>query len=383
MSSPSQRFAFLLSLMVGTWFFHPVQAGNVEIFDVTNGNNSGPGSLRAAVAEAESSTHQGDLFIRIDAAAVPAITLTTGPIEITDPRIVEISSNINLSRTVIDALQTSRLFVITAPDSELRFLRLVLQNGQTSVDAASTATCAPGTGRGGAICSLGAVEFQDSTLVDNRTLGNGAHGGAVFAAGWIELGGFCFSPGGCLYTGNSTEGDNAHGGALFSESLVLIDRSDNRLQNHRFSQNHLLGASSRGGAIHAPRVLVQPFSGTDNSANSDQEPVRFETNGADTGGAIFLDCASVDPNATSVLAQVGFISNVAQRAGGALAAINQCRVRIDRGRFELNQCFDFGGGAVFSDGELDLSYSLWSQNSSPGREEQFSATMFCWTTAIS
>ncbi len=172
---------------------------------VTSLADSGPGTLREAVAVAN--TNAGGGVITFDAAlAAQTITLTSGQIAITNDLTIDASA---LSgRIVISGNASSRLFRI-APAASVRLDSLVLTSGSISNDS------------GGAILNSGRLTAVNCLFANNTT-----RGGAGQNTGAGSNGG----PGG---------GGAGMGGAIFSDGAILS------LTNCVFSANSAFGG--RGG----------------------------------------------------------------------------------------------------------------------------------------
>jgi hypothetical protein len=223
-----------------------------QSFVVSNGNDSGPGSLRDAIAQAESSPAANRTITF--ASGVQLVQLTTGSIEISTPGGYIVAAGF-ASGLVIDALQSSRVFSVTDPGVELNLSGLTLRNGRTVANAPATATCAPGSGHGGAVRTLGTLTLFGAGFVDNQTLGDGSHGGAIYAAQGIQLTGTCpVSSLACGFIGNSTQGSGASDGAIYSAAELTFPSMASNV-NDRFENNR--AALGVGGAIRAPSIRFE------------------------------------------------------------------------------------------------------------------------------
>lgn len=354
-STTRARFRIVLTAASCWLLVGACTAGISETFEVTNGNDAGPGSLRDAVAQAEVSA-AANRFIQI-LPGVQIIQLTTGSIEISTAGTYSISG-VLASGTTIDAGQSSRILSVMNPDTILNLSSLVLRDGQTVADAPASATCEPGSGHGGAVCTLGSLNLFSLGMVNNRTVGDQAHGGAIYAEGGVVFASSCAAPGlWCVFSGNSTAGSGASGGAIFSKLELELPEMNSSV-NYRFEDNHAM--IGLGGAIRAPAVRFERLRPLPVG-----NPPSFVGNSADSGGALGLDCAS-SPGAVSLIQDVVFEDNLAQRGGGAVASIRQCRLEVVASRFTGNVCRGGGGGAISSDHISEIRQTRLEENSCKG-----------------
>lgn len=248
-------------------------------FTVTTLNDSGAGSLRAAIASANGAA--GADIVNFQVGLTGTITLTTGEIAITDD--VTITGPGAASMTITKSGAAGRMLDINVGAPTVTISGLTFQGGDPAA-------------AGGAIAKQdGSLTIQSSVFTNNSTTGTFAGGGALY------------SYQGNLTIQNSTFSGNtgAGGGALYHSSsagTLLI-------QNSTFSGNT---ARRAGGALYATSgsVTIQgsTFSGNTagraggalyvrgNGAGIDIQNSTFSGNSAaGDGGAIFL---YVDSNAT-------------------------------------------------------------------------------------
>jgi len=323
---------------------HSIHAGQTDEFVVTNSNNAGPGSLRDAIAMANASSN--DVEITFD-ESVTGIDITTGPLELTNGNyvIIEGSATTGLS---LDANNNSRILVATNPDSLLEIRNVTFLDGMTTAAGTQPATCAPGTGHGGALCTLGNLTLRDVQFARNTTTGDAAHGGAVYIGGNSNSR-IRSSSGLATFTTNMTQGQGAHGGAVYVEQGRLTTSSVSLIS---FSQNSAIGPLAMGGAIFARQY--------DSIAGVSPGSTVFVENSASFGGAFASsDC---DTN-ISELDSLEFISNEATSAGGAVFIGVGCDAEITRSQFNDNRCDDMGGGAIATDNVVFISQSIFESNS--------------------
>jgi hypothetical protein len=203
-------------------------------FTVTNQNNSGSGSLRAAVNAANLSP--GPDTIAFD-SSIASITLSTGQIDISEALIIDGDT----TQPIISGNGSSRIFAGVV-DEDIEIRNLILTAGVTSADGVEPDTCASGTGEGGAICTLGQLRLENVTVTDSTTSGNDAPGGAVYSDSSV----FCNS---CRLAGNSTTGTDSGGGALYGSGNLLA--SDCTVENNATAAN-----GSPGGGLNAGRLII-------------------------------------------------------------------------------------------------------------------------------
>ncbi len=233
-------------------------------FDVTNCNDSGAGSLRQAVLDANGAGGADDITFSV----VCTITLTSGEIDITD------SVNIIGNGSTISGNNANRIFYVTGFIS-VTIDNLIFTNGSS--------------GDGGAIYNDGAnLTINNSTFTNNTaslfagavaneatlTINNSAFtnntasmsGGAVASAGTSTISDSIF---------NSNTVTNGYGGAVANEATLTIN-------NSAFTNNT---ASMSGGAVAS----------TGTSTISDSI---FTDNSATTGWAIYLDSTTLNSQNT-------------------------------------------------------------------------------------
>jgi Ca2+-binding RTX toxin-like protein len=150
----------------GAVLFAPPAAG--AAFSVTNTNDSGAGSLRQAVEDADAAA--GADTITFSPAVTGAIVLTSGEISIDDAALT--IQGPGASRLAIDGNNASRLFTIPGGDANRTTVisGLTLRNGNA------------GSGSGGAIRMTGTggtLTLSDSVVSGNEA---GDDGGALYTA---------------------------------------------------------------------------------------------------------------------------------------------------------------------------------------------------------
>jgi predicted outer membrane repeat protein len=258
---------------------------------VTNGNDSGVGSLRLAIltandlAGADTITFSGNF----------TINLTTGELTVTDPAGLTINGN-GATNTIIDGNNTSRVFNVTAGD--ITFNGVTIRNGNTPDDGAgifadgnvtlnnSTVMGNTAGSQGGGIFARGNLTLNNSTVSGNRTITS--YGGGIRVA----------SGAGIITLNNSTVSGNRAGsdaGGIDSSGAGVI------LNNSTVSGN----TGTRGGGIWSSGFVILNNStvsgntGTDGGGiwSSGTTTIRNSTiafNTGNTGGGIFSAGGTID-----------------------------------------------------------------------------------------
>jgi filamentous hemagglutinin family protein len=270
-------------------------------FTVLNTNDSGAGSLRQAVIDANTSSGLDDIKFAPATDGIP-IVLTSGELVVTDPTGLTITGN-GASNTIIDGNNTSRVFNVTAGD--ITFDGVTIRNGNANFG-------------GGGIWANGTVSLTNSTVSDN-TASN--FGGGIYASGTVSL-------------TNSTVSDNAaafNGGGIWAGGTVS-------LTNSTVSGNT---AGVDGGGIDS--------SGTVSLTNS---TVSDNTAGVDGGG--------IWANGTVTLTNSTVSDNTAGFNGGGILAGST--VTLTNSTVSGNAASIFDGGGIYASGTVTLTNSTVSDN---------------------
>jgi hypothetical protein len=236
-------------------------------FEVTSSADSGAGSLRDAIAEANATPGADTLSF----GGVSNITLTSGQIEITE----DLSINGPVGGVAISGNDSSRIFGVTEQGARLALDRVVLTQGRAE-DTGGSELCGAGTRNGGAICSLGPLTLRDSRLLDNEAVDG--RGGAVYMAGAglvlledCELSGNqSFDQGGaasigsdslmmrnCIVSNNTSVDTSSYGGGMYVSAETVIESTT-------FAGNTTLAQNGDGGALwlrDSAEITNSTFSG--------------------------------------------------------------------------------------------------------------------------
>jgi hypothetical protein len=277
-------------------------------FVVNSSTDDGPGSLRAAITQANAAPGTD----QISFSGVSEITLNSGQIDITDDLII----NGPDEGVVISGNGNSRIFGVTQQGASLSLGSVVLINGRAE-NAGGGTNCGAGAPRGGAICSLGPLGLRSSRILDSESVDS--RGGAIFVAtdGLVSLedcaliGNTALAQGGaadivagnlivsnCTISANVTTNTSAYGGALYvtaptsinrttfsgnqtsgvnADGAALWTRSDTLIDNSTFSGNATLAGSADGAAIFS------------RDGNLSLRSVTVTDNASAAGGAITFD----------------------------------------------------------------------------------------------
>ncbi|WP_376695178.1 choice-of-anchor D domain-containing protein [Wenzhouxiangella sp. EGI_FJ10305] len=253
-------------LLAGVLVLASAQASGA-VFTVTNNADSGAGSLRQMVLDANAAAGQDE--INFD-PGLGTITLTSGQIEVTDSLIIRGPTD----RQAISGNECSRIFKVTA-GVEFENLRLI--------DGIDSATCGSisGDGSGGAVhISAAPAAFSNCEISASRAERpvagvSNARGGGVYSAGPVTIQNSAIS-------GNTVAGVNDSslpfpaGGGVYARSIQVRDSVIERNQisvedgfgaglsagttsvvNSRVSENVASGLRSRGGGIWGGIVNVE------------------------------------------------------------------------------------------------------------------------------
>jgi Chlamydia polymorphic membrane protein (Chlamydia_PMP) repeat len=206
-----------------------------QTFTVTNLNDSGTGSLRAAIASVNADTTDtsapGDSIV-FESGLSGTIALSSGQLSLYQPAVI---IGPGAGTLTVEASPNARILYA---DADLTISGLTLTGG-----AAPSSV-------GGAIVAEDPLTIDESVLTDNSA----NYGGAVFGYGGLTVNGSTFS-------GNSATSVDGQGGAIlsFPDSVTI---SDSTLSDNT--------ATTVGGAVYANTgsVTVNNSTVTGNTANS-------------------------------------------------------------------------------------------------------------------
>jgi hypothetical protein len=299
---------------------------------VTNLNDSGPGSLRAAIA-APVAPHDPHL-ISFAAGVRGQITLTS-PLNVQGSDIVIIEGP-GIAGIRLSGGDNSRVFEV-GENAALELIDVTVSHGRAVGRAVAGRAERGGTGEGGAILNLGQTVLKNTVLTDNAAIGGesahgpggAGYGGAILNRGqlWIYR---------TLFTGNVARGSGEHEQYYVENSLLGGDaaggaiRNEGKLEIHHaeFADNSAIGGDGT--------VYIVPIGGVFGTAG-----------GSGLGGAIYDGSGS----GKLEVADSTFAGNSA--LGGSIGG----------GQLLFDKTGDAGGGAIFSaSGRLLLADSTVVNN---------------------
>ena len=330
----------------------------LAVFTATNGDDSGAGSLRQAITDANNAA--GDDEIRF-ATGLILVTLTTAQLDIdTTNGTLTIdgdfngASNVVVERSTAGVTPEFRIFEITG-NNDVTFDALTIRNGKVTDSGGGINNQGSGTltltnstvsgneaSFGGGILSFGGVTLTNSTVSGNEA---GSFGGGILSDGGVNLtnstvsgneagsfGGGIRSRGGAVTLTNSIVSGNdaeASGGGIYSSEAVT-------LTNSTVSGNE---AGSFGGGIRS-RGGVTLINST------------ISGNEARSGGGIF---SSVSVTLTNSIVS----GNDAEARGGGIRS--RGGVNLTNSTVSGNEA-QYVGGGILSDGGVNLTNSTVSGN---------------------
>jgi predicted outer membrane repeat protein len=206
---------------------------------VKNMNDHGGGSLRGAIAAAQS----GDTIVFSPKLAGQTITLTTGELDITKNLTIQ---GLGAGQLTISGDNLSRVFEV-APSIAVSLSGLTIGNGDGN---ASADVPDPSGGHGGGILNRGALTVSGCT-VSNNSAGNG--GGVYNAGGTLTVSG-------CTLSNNSA----GNGGGVYNGAMMTITGCT--LSGNSAANNGLPESGFGGGVYNIGTLTVSGCTVTRNSA---------------------------------------------------------------------------------------------------------------------
>jgi predicted outer membrane repeat protein len=330
-------------------------SGPAATFVVTTLNDSGPGSLRQALQDANASP--GADLIRVTATGT---LLLASPLPVITDAVTIQGPGADLFK--VDGGGLYRVFDIDGAEASLA--DLTVQGGAAaglSAEGAGLRSAGNLTlmnvhvlsntaqGGGGGLYVAGDLVVQGGLFRNNRS--NGGNGGGLRSCCVVTISGTQF-------VSNTASGD---GGAVVALGTVTVDHA-------RFEENHCTTGSCDGGAMFAySHTTIRNTAFRGNTAGDDGgalsapgnlflEGSLFQDNQGWNGGALYVqDTASIR--------DTEFLSNTAQGGGGGLYSFGA--VTVTHGLFQNNETFNSAGGGVLASGSAFLSGTRFLDNAAP------------------
>lgn len=331
-------------------------------FTVRNLNDSGPGSLRDAIATANDRAGADVIVFRENLHGT--ITLN-GSLAITDSLSIKGGG---AEKLVISGDEVDRVFTIDEGNDGnflgVKISRLTVTDGGnvaqggainnrenltlSGVKVLENSTNVGGTG-GGIYAPLGNLTLRNCTISGNGAGGSG--GGVFFAGGTLAVEN-------CTFTSNRS---------LTGAGLYTAARNEANLSNSRFAGNH---AISFGGAIQADfsSIKVQGCTITDNGSLGPAggiavvggtliaDTCTISGNAGNSGGGIYVNLASADISRSTISHNTSFA------AGGGIYMNLGSTVNVSNSTLSGNRASGNGGGIANPDSVLTVSNSTIAFN---------------------
>jgi hypothetical protein len=282
--------------------------------------DSGPGSLRADIAAAQS----GDTINFDPGLNGQTITLTSGELAISKSLTIE---GPGVSQLAVSGNGASRIFDVTSQNATVTITGLTMENGNT-------------TGDGGGIENRGTLTVTNSTLQLNNALGNG---GGVDNRGNLTVNGVTFS-------GNNAGND---GGAVENRASLTMTGCT-------------VGGTGPFGVFPLPNSANNEGGAVENRGTATITASVFSYNLGNTGGAIYnLGSLAVQGSEfdNNDLFAIGNFGNLTLSASTFLA--NSSGDLFNSGTATLSNCnlgnvWNFGALSVVDQSLVALLYNAGS-----------------------
>jgi CSLREA domain-containing protein len=266
-------------------------------FVVTNTNDSGDGSLRQALINANA--FNTDDTITFTSSANGTITLLSALPALTNNGTVTITGN-GAENTIISGAQARQVFVISG-GATATIQNLTVADGAATIGAgisnSGTLTVANVTfnnnraaNRGGGIDSTGTLTVTGSTFTGNRTISVVSEGGAINSAGSLNVSSSTF-----INNAASSSGFGGGGAIMAFNSNIIIS-------GNTFVSNQ----AQNGGAIRT----------RNNATITNNTFMGNNANGANGGAIISLTTGSV------TITNNTFLDNTATSGGGGVSVFD-------------------------------------------------------------
>jgi predicted outer membrane repeat protein len=297
------------------------QAGAATTFTVTNTADSGAGSLRQAVLDANN--NPGADLVVFDASSTGTITLTSGDIDITDDVMI---TGLGAADSIISGNNNSRIFYIYNSDAPLT----VSISGLTMTEGASA-------NYGGAIANWGNdLTLSSVVLTGNETTGTG---GAIHSQASASPNTDSNAPLTIIDSAISDNTSSDEGGGI-----AHIDAGDLVVTDTIISGNQ---SANRGGGVYSKRV---------GNISISESTVQDNSSASSGAGAYIKYVGDVSIDSST------FDQNVAVDDGGGLYATVTDSFTMTNSTVSGNQGLDGAGAQLGVNGDVLIANSTFVEN---------------------
>jgi len=299
-------------------------------FTVTNTNDSGAGSLRQAVLDANAAaTADTIVFDPVVFGTPQTITLAT---------VIQISPAASVDDLTITGPGADLLTIISSGSGSVRILQNSANNASADTTSITGITFAQSLG--GNIINYANLTVSNCAFVNNASSANGVGINNAIVAANLNVDSSDFS-------GNGVTSGGGLGGSISNDGTATVT-------NSAFSSN----ISGYGGAIGNQGTLtVSGCTFTNNTATS--------TSATGLGGGAIYSNSSFTPVA-AIITNSTFTGNASTGGGGGGAIRNRSGVMtISTSTFTSNTTAS-GGGAVRNTGTLTIDSSTFTGNTTTG-----------------
>jgi uncharacterized delta-60 repeat protein len=328
--------------------FKPMQAGSLV---VTNTNDSGPGSLRQAVLDANAAA--GANVITFDASVFNTprtIALTSGVIALASDLTITGSGT---SLLTVSGNNASRIFSV--PETQtVTISDLTLTQGNSATGAAP--------GFGGAIYNQGALTLTNLVMTGNSATSDG---GAVY----VSTSGDSLAVNNCTISNNTA---SRNGGGIYADDGSILTVTSSVIQNNTAQTP---SASAGGGGIYLDTATFTMINSTvrNNISNLHGGGLAFDTGGTSTitlstisgnaaagqGGGMYLESTPLALTNSTVS------GNSATTGGGISRGIGTAGTDLSYSTIAHNTASADGGG-IFAQEGVAAGNTIIGNNSAGG-----------------